>query len=703
MEALPHIPVKSILPTIPSDAKERRELEEDLRSMGCIGLLDRPWNVSSEDTLREFLSLRGNQWDKTQRRDPDNWTPDTWCEVYGFKTGITEGWAGRKDGLCTGKFSGAIHPKEGLHPGNCTNPRERRMLEFMMPILNPEKPKRITLTMANTLFGALSGVRPVNWGQIIFDYVAQNLPLIGQKPSYLSPFIIHLYAYFGCTTVDEDDLLITAEEELTFRVQPMAEDTMTEGDPPLPEAAPYSPGSPPETSRRPGSPPPPSPRRSGPSPSRPPPAQHAAGPSRVQPDTPWQNVDLSTWTFPESPFQRIYEDLEHLQLQYNRLEHITRGVNDALHDCGPGNILREMAKRADQKKLDQARKEHERTREELEKVKTENAHLEAQVAAMSQELGRKTAEIRKHHAEQTVVFKRIRELVGQPAEAVVKARLFDELINKAEPYEARRSIPILVKYSRLMNGLFEDIQKLLPSSGTPRRVLYQDPPGSPTGTLYEAVGEVEVVRNPPTIVGSGEGSGPGNSGRVSERTRSSQQKRKSTGSDRSGRGKSPVRRTPDRSPAPERSRTPTRRHAPEPEPASGKGKSRVLESPECMVLETEPTASKVPPAASRAASRTASRQDTEERHQCSCPPDPPAGINPAQTPTSRRTPVAQTPTGRTPRTEGSGDSEEEIDPSPNVRRALTRLHHVASPGASSLANRREDNYTEATPKRTPRP
>ena len=41
---------------------------------------------------------------------------------------------------------------------NCKNTRDRRMLEFMMPILNLEKPKLITPTMANTLFRALSRV-----------------------------------------------------------------------------------------------------------------------------------------------------------------------------------------------------------------------------------------------------------------------------------------------------------------------------------------------------------------------------------------------------------------------------------------------------------------------------------------------------------------------------------------------------------------
>ena len=59
--------------------------------MGCDGLLARPWNVQSEDMLREFLVLKGNHWDETTRRDPQNWTPDTWCEMYGFKRKIKVG------------------------------------------------------------------------------------------------------------------------------------------------------------------------------------------------------------------------------------------------------------------------------------------------------------------------------------------------------------------------------------------------------------------------------------------------------------------------------------------------------------------------------------------------------------------------------------------------------------------------------------
>ena len=121
---------------------------------------------------------------------------------------------------------------------------------------------------------------------------------------------------------------------------------------------------------------------------------------------------------------------------------------------------------------------------------------------MTQELSQKSEEIRKYHAEQVVVFSRIRELVGHPAEIVNKAHLYDRMMESGEPASARQVLPILMKYSWTMKDLLAEIQKVVPPSGTPRRVLYPGPPGSPTGTLYEVVGEVALVQNPPTARGT---------------------------------------------------------------------------------------------------------------------------------------------------------------------------------------------------------
>jgi hypothetical protein len=91
---------------------------------------------------------------------------------------------------------------------------------------------------------------------------------------------------------------------------------------------------------------------------------------------------------------------------------------------------------------------------------------------MSEELGQKSEEIRKYHAKETVVFGRIRELIGHPGEIISKAQLYNQLVESREPVSARQTIPILVKYSRMMNSLFAKIQKVVPPGGTPRRVLY---------------------------------------------------------------------------------------------------------------------------------------------------------------------------------------------------------------------------------------
>ena len=86
-----------------------------------------------------------------------------------------------------------------------------------------------------------------------------------------------------------------------------------------------------------------------------------------------------------------------------------------------------------------------------------------------------------------MVFSWIRELVGHLRKIVNKAHLHDRMMDFGEPAFARQTIPILMKYSRMMKDVLAEIQKVVPPSGTPRRKLYQGPPGSPTRTLSEVV------------------------------------------------------------------------------------------------------------------------------------------------------------------------------------------------------------------------
>ena len=140
-----------------------------------------------------------------------------------------------------------------------------------------------------------------------------------------------------------------------------------------------------------------------------------------------------------------------------------------------------------------------------------------------------------------MAFSRIREMVGNPAEIVNKAHLYDQMMASGEPASAKQTLPILVKYSRTMKDLLAEIQKVVPPGGTPRRVL------------YEVVGEVPLVQDPPTIAGPSQqegGTRPSSPGRAPSGTCSAGVRRKSTGSVRTGQDQSPVRRTSDRSRTP---------------------------------------------------------------------------------------------------------------------------------------------------------
>ena len=159
VEYLP-VSLKAVVPAIPRTDKEKEQLIEDLTKMGCEGLLAAPWSIGSEVMVQEFQHARSNEWDGTIRRDPEHWTADLWAEVYRFgRRGRMR--AGRTGTWIDGKFKQDINPKDGHACGErlYRSQRERGCLEFVVPILYPEKPGRVTKEIGNTIFGALSGVQ----------------------------------------------------------------------------------------------------------------------------------------------------------------------------------------------------------------------------------------------------------------------------------------------------------------------------------------------------------------------------------------------------------------------------------------------------------------------------------------------------------------------------------------------------------------
>ena len=128
------------------------------------------------------------------------------------------------DKFVDGKFSTSINLKDGYAVIDCIDPRERRVLEFVVPILYLEKPTRITMMVANTIFGALSSTRKVNWGVVMQELVGKLVSGLEKgKPSPISPYLFHLYHRFECFRGEEVEILETAKYILEFGVSLEAE------------------------------------------------------------------------------------------------------------------------------------------------------------------------------------------------------------------------------------------------------------------------------------------------------------------------------------------------------------------------------------------------------------------------------------------------------------------------------------------------
>ena len=185
--------LRSIVPAIPKEPGERAYLEEDLTRIECIGLLNKPSTVKEEKMVRELIVGAPNQYEGTIRAQPKTWDARRWREAYGFSAG-REGFASKTDKFIGGKFQNTANPKDGFAIADCKDSRAKRVLEFLIPILYPEKPTRVTVMVGNTIFGALLGERKVTWGILLQAVVAKLVDEVRKfKATPIGPYLFHLY------------------------------------------------------------------------------------------------------------------------------------------------------------------------------------------------------------------------------------------------------------------------------------------------------------------------------------------------------------------------------------------------------------------------------------------------------------------------------------------------------------------------------
>ena len=69
------------------------------------------------------------------------------------------------------KYSNFVNPKGKFALLDYKDARGHRILEFLVCILYPKNPTWVIITIGNTIFGALSRERKVDWVTIVRDVV----------------------------------------------------------------------------------------------------------------------------------------------------------------------------------------------------------------------------------------------------------------------------------------------------------------------------------------------------------------------------------------------------------------------------------------------------------------------------------------------------------------------------------------------------
>ena len=125
------------------------------------------------------------------------------------------------DPYVEGTFLHKVDPKDGFTVRECRDARERWLLEFLVPIVHPDKPTRVTRTLGNTIFGALGGERSIDWAKIFVELVNRLVGRAGKtKPTPIYPFLYHLYESRGLLTEDEETDYRAAQELTWYRITP---------------------------------------------------------------------------------------------------------------------------------------------------------------------------------------------------------------------------------------------------------------------------------------------------------------------------------------------------------------------------------------------------------------------------------------------------------------------------------------------------
>ncbi|CAM6099565.1 unnamed protein product [Calypogeia fissa] len=197
---------KALKPVVPLDQGKKDRLRKTLTLMGCAPLLDLPWGFLSEEFVREVAtSSIPPEFQGTVQAFPPKWTSDFIASAFGLDL-AGEGILPKSENLTKPFFFGEMDPKDGWKLSQCGDEDLRAVISFLLPILSPHKPRRLTLRICSTLVGAFIGQKIVSWPKVLEEIISIQVKSLHLKaPTSLSCYLVHLYSHGKVLTKKEQE------------------------------------------------------------------------------------------------------------------------------------------------------------------------------------------------------------------------------------------------------------------------------------------------------------------------------------------------------------------------------------------------------------------------------------------------------------------------------------------------------------------
>jgi hypothetical protein len=124
--------------------------------------------------LKEVVAQRSTTFPDSIRRKQEKWTMSVLAKKWLLSTEGRD-LPPRKENLAKQYFVGAPSGGDGWKLAECNHQELREVLEFLIPLINPNKPKWVTIQVASAVVDCLINKVQYSWAKIFEERIQSQV------------------------------------------------------------------------------------------------------------------------------------------------------------------------------------------------------------------------------------------------------------------------------------------------------------------------------------------------------------------------------------------------------------------------------------------------------------------------------------------------------------------------------------------------